>query len=167
MLRIVNAISVASRRVPKTLKSKKGLFASIKKTNAPSRSFVTSIYQKEKTKKMLSLEEIAVGLERDELEAEAKGRHYIQDDILRGPFGTPDNPVIVPSAYDVRIVGCMGGPGPLAHELLWHNLKKDKPLSCLECGQVFKMIPLEEYERQHGGSSVTHHHEHNHPAQKH
>jgi hypothetical protein len=51
MLRIVNAISVASRRVPKTLKSKKGLFASIKKTNAPSRSFVTSVYQKEKTKK--------------------------------------------------------------------------------------------------------------------
>jgi len=51
MLRLVNAISVASRRAPKTLKTKKGLFASIKKTNAPSRSFVTSLLQQEKPKK--------------------------------------------------------------------------------------------------------------------
>jgi len=57
---------------------------------------------------VLSLEEIAVGNERLEVEAKAKGRPYILDDILRGPFGTPDNPVLVPSIFDVRIVGCMG-----------------------------------------------------------
>lgn len=35
---------------------------------------------------------------------------------------------------------CVGGAGPRHHELLWHNLKKNKPLACLECGQIFRLV---------------------------
>ena len=30
--------------------------------------------------------------------------------ILKGPFGTAENPVRVPSAYSSRVVGCNGEP---------------------------------------------------------
>ena len=87
--------------------------------------------------------------------------------LIRDPAPSLDSLNCSSSATNINNIIFAGGPGPLAHELLWHNLKKDKPLACLECGQVFKMIPLEEYEKQNGGASVTHHHEHNHPVQKH
>jgi hypothetical protein len=96
------------------------------------------------------------------MELNKQGRPYILDDILTGPFGTPENPVLVPSAFDSRIVGCMGGPGPLSHNILWHLVKKDKPLVCLECGQVFKLVPLEQWEEmqlaKRQTAEVTHHH---------
>lgn len=38
------------------------------------------------------------------------------------------------------VCACLGGAGPRHHELLWHNLKKNKPLACLECGQIFRLV---------------------------
>ena len=61
------------------------------------------------------------------------------ESILRGPFGTREKPVKVYSWYDSRIVGCMGGPGEHEHDILWHEVRKDKPLICLECGQWFQL----------------------------
>jgi hypothetical protein len=111
-------------------------------------------------------EEIGItGLEREEWEYLKRGRPYRLDDVLTGPFGTPENPVLVPSVFDSRIVGCMGGPGPLSHEILWHLVKKDKPLVCLECGQVFKLIPLEQWEAmQMGGAISQQQHQHTAPT---
>jgi len=59
--------------------------------------------------------------------------------ILFGDRGTPTNPIIIESIYPVRIVGCTGSHETQTHELLWHNVKREKPLVCLECGQVFQL----------------------------
>jgi hypothetical protein len=63
------------------------------------------------------------------------------DAILTGGFGTLDNPVLVSSWLPSRIVGCQGGEGDSAHDLLWHEVRRVKPTVCLECGQVFKLRP--------------------------
>eukprot|EP01120_Amphizonella_sp_Union-15-10_P006303 TRINITY_DN1_c0_g2_i1.p1 TRINITY_DN1_c0_g2~~TRINITY_DN1_c0_g2_i1.p1 ORF type:complete len:246 (-),score=39.64 TRINITY_DN1_c0_g2_i1:145-882(-) len=67
--------------------------------------------------------------------------------MLKGSyFGTLDNPVLIPSVNDSRIIACVGGPGPLAHEVKYHVIYKAKPnLICLECAQVFKMVSYEEW----------------------
>merc|ERR1712100_330971 len=57
---------------------------------------------------------------------------------LSGPFGTPENPVIVRSVFAERVIGCMGGEGDHAHDLLWHVVRVGRPTLCLECGQAFK-----------------------------
>jgi len=62
------------------------------------------------------------------------------DEILTGPFGNPEKPVMVPSINESRVVGCLGGPGEeLEHPLTWHHVKEDKPTICVECGQTFKL----------------------------
>jgi len=56
---------------------------------------------------------------------------------LAGSFGTPAHPVLVPSWSEQRErpVGCIGGTGVREHEILWHNVKQEKPAVCLDCGQ--------------------------------
>jgi len=90
--------------------------------------------------------EHATGIERAQIEIELSGE-TIEDEI-RGPFGTWENPVIVPSYYHFRLVGCLGHEGKTQHELLWHEVKIGKPLICVECGQVFKLqrVPLPGHE---------------------
>jgi len=80
-----------------------------------------------------------VGLER--IEALGLGDQFTGETFLTGPFGTKDDPVIVHSYFNSRIVGCQGGPGHLAHDLLWHEVRREKPLVCLECGQFFVLQP--------------------------
>ena len=87
--------------------------------------------------------EQATGLEKRQLDAEAKGEEVFGDDILHGPFGTPEAPVVVKSVFDTRIVGCMGGPNS-EHDLLWHVVSHGKPLVCLECGQTFQLEKVED-----------------------
>eukprot|EP01130_Rhizamoeba_saxonica_P005612 TRINITY_DN2237_c0_g1_i1.p1 TRINITY_DN2237_c0_g1~~TRINITY_DN2237_c0_g1_i1.p1 ORF type:complete len:137 (-),score=26.15 TRINITY_DN2237_c0_g1_i1:67-477(-) len=66
--------------------------------------------------------------------------------ILTGPFGTPNNPVKVPSVFPSRIVGCYGDPRTeLVDEPLWHFVRKEKPTVCLDCGQVFELVLPEGY----------------------
>lgn len=64
---------------------------------------------------------------------------------LKGYFGTPERPMLVPSEFEDRIVGCQGGGGPKHHEVLWHVVKKTKPLVCMECGQVFRLVSYHEW----------------------
>jgi len=61
-------------------------------------------------------------------------------------FGTYENPAVVPSFEDSRIIACTGGKGPgepPAHDLLWFELEAGEELECNGCGQVFvlKQVP--------------------------
>jgi len=51
----------------------------------------------------------------------------------------------VPSYSDDRAVGCVGGEGAAEHDLVWHVVKKNKPLICMECGQAFRLIAIDEW----------------------
>nr|ACG41488.1 cytochrome c oxidase polypeptide Vb [Zea mays] len=73
---------------------------------------------------------IATGLEREELEAELKGKKRFDMDPLVGPFGTKEEPSVVESYYNKRIVGCPGGEGEDEHDVVWFWLKKDEPHEC-------------------------------------
>lgn len=82
---------------------------------------------------------IATGHELEELEAELQGRDILAINYPVGPFGTKENPAVVNSYYDKRIVGCPGGEGEDEHDVVWFWLKKDKPYECPVCTQYFKL----------------------------
>jgi hypothetical protein len=82
------------------------------------------------------------------LDAERAGVPVFGEDTLYGAFGTPEKPVIVPSVFDTRIVGCIGGKGH-EHDLTWHVVSNGKPLVCVECGQVFQLRKFENKEAKH------------------
>merc|ERR1711907_125112 len=82
--------------------------------------------------------ELATGEEKMELLAELEGKE-LYEQYLTGPFGTVQNPVIVPSVNTVRIVGCVGGDGEKAHDLIWPEVHKGRDTICVECGQVFSL----------------------------
>ncbi|TVU35979.1 hypothetical protein EJB05_17887 [Eragrostis curvula] len=67
---------------------------------------------------------IATGLEREELEAELQGKKRFDMDPTVGPFGTKEEPAVIESYYNKRIVGCPGGEG-------------DEPHECPVCSQYF------------------------------
>eukprot|EP01129_Flabellula_baltica_P016404 TRINITY_DN8721_c0_g1_i1.p1 TRINITY_DN8721_c0_g1~~TRINITY_DN8721_c0_g1_i1.p1 ORF type:complete len:177 (-),score=45.98 TRINITY_DN8721_c0_g1_i1:56-586(-) len=71
--------------------------------------------------------------------------------ILSGHFGTPENPVIVPSVFDSRQIGCFGDPTTRTHPIRYHTVHREKPLVCLDCGQVFKLETPEGEQREHRG----------------
>ncbi len=64
------------------------------------------------------------------------------DDVLYGAFGTIEKPVVVPSLFDTRIVGCIGDKDH-EHDLTWHVVSNGRPLVCVHCAQVFQ---LQKYE---------------------
>eukprot|EP00166_Cyanidium_caldarium_P003731 ctg_364.g226 len=80
------------------------------------------------------------GLERLELENPDLFRH---NEVIRGPFGTPEEPVQVESAFESRIVGCTGHAVPDDHELMWILVKKGEQCRCPLCDQVFVLRPAE------------------------
>lgn len=81
----------------------------------------------------------ATGLERAEIDHPDLFKH---NEVLRGPFGTPENPVKIQSMYDSRIVGCTGKASPDDHDLVWLSVEKGEPATCRICGQVFVLDPL-------------------------
>merc|ERR1719282_341041 len=104
-------------------------------------AFVQTRFYSEESGKRVGLTSVldhATGEEKEELLTELEGKE-LYEQYLSGPFGTIENPVIVPSVMHTRIVGCLGGDGDSAHDLLWHEVKKDRPTICIECGQVFKL----------------------------
>ncbi|GJN18403.1 hypothetical protein PR202_gb05563 [Eleusine coracana subsp. coracana] len=80
---------------------------------------------------------IATGLEREELEAELQGKKRFDMDPPVGPFGTKEEPAVIESYYNKRIVGCPGGEGEDEHDVVWFWLKKDEPHECPVCSQYF------------------------------
>jgi uncharacterized Zn-finger protein len=81
----------------------------------------------------------ATGLERAEIDHPDLFKH---NEVLRGPFGTEDNPVLIQSNFESRIVGCTGKAAPEDHDLFWINVEKDEKSTCPVCSQVFKLDPL-------------------------
>lgn len=81
----------------------------------------------------------ATGLERAEIEHPDLFKH---NEVLRGAFGTEENPVKIQSNYDCRIVGCTGRAAPDDHDLVWLNVIKGESCVCDVCGQVFVLDPL-------------------------
>ncbi|XP_051152689.1 cytochrome c oxidase subunit 5b-1, mitochondrial-like [Andrographis paniculata] len=80
---------------------------------------------------------IATGHEREELEAELQGKNILEINYPSGPFGTKEEPAVVKSYYDKRIVGCPGGEGEDEHDVVWFWLEKGKPHECPVCSQYF------------------------------
>merc|ERR1712232_916627 len=57
---------------------------------------------------------------------------YLKSSPFIGPFGTVENPVLVPAIHTERIVGCVGGTGDQEHVPLLYR--------CGECDQIFMLV---------------------------
>ncbi|KAK9823694.1 hypothetical protein WJX72_004673 [[Myrmecia] bisecta] len=90
--------------------------------------------------------EHATGLERQELEKAAKGVDPWHEDWLDAPFGTPENPVVVPSIEASRIVGV---PDPYDDSIIWWDLIEDgqPPKQIVDGGEYFVL----KHEPEEGG----------------
>ncbi|XP_048635772.1 cytochrome c oxidase subunit 5b-1, mitochondrial-like isoform X2 [Brassica napus] len=87
-------------------------------------------------KKVEDVMPIAIGHEKEEIEAELEGRRLLDIDFPEGPFGTKEAPAIVKSYYDKRIVGCLGED---EHDVVWFWLEKGKSFQCPVCTQYFEL----------------------------
>lgn len=82
--------------------------------------------------------EQSTGLERRELEAMLAGdADPFNLSLNRGPPGTRDNPTLVPSMFDERIVGCVCEEDSTS--ITWMVLKKGELGRCT-CGNCFRLI---------------------------
>eukprot|EP00210_Caulerpa_lentillifera_P004789 g4572.t1 len=88
----------------------------------------------------------ATGLERAELEAQAKGMSLLDEEWLNAPFGTIEKPAVVPSIHAERIVGV---PDP--HDdciITWGVIREgEPPKQLVEDGEYFvlKRIPVPDW----------------------
>lgn len=65
---------------------------------------------------------------------------YLKSSPFIGPFGTIENPVLVPAVSDQRTVGCTGGVGDDEHAPLWFNCRDGFLYRCGECDQIFMLV---------------------------
>eukprot|EP00389_Voromonas_pontica_P014775 GDKH01022956.1.p1 GENE.GDKH01022956.1~~GDKH01022956.1.p1 ORF type:complete len:300 (-),score=57.76 GDKH01022956.1:19-918(-) len=68
---------------------------------------------------------------------------YLKEAPFIGPFGTVENPVIVPSAADERLVACTGGSGDNEHVTLWFRCREGFLYRCGECDQIFMLVRVD------------------------
>lgn len=85
-------------------------------------------------------EEHATGAEKKELDALMDGKHdpfgiEVQKDTKKG---TKYAPILVPSMYEERIVGCVCEED--SNTIFWMILKKDKLGRCANCGNCFQLV---------------------------
>lgn len=91
--------------------------------------------------KEMTIFDIAGGLQRLEILATiARRQLFLKDPLRVDHYGTLENPIIVPSTEDSRIVGCTGFP-KYSHFPLWFNLIGTN--RCHECGQAFRLHNLD------------------------
>lgn len=67
---------------------------------------------------------------------------YLKTAPLVGPFGTIENPVLIPSIRDWRVVGCTGGTGDNEHVPLWFHCREGFLYRCGECDQIFMLVRI-------------------------
>merc|ERR1719183_1043949 len=65
---------------------------------------------------------------------------YLKSSPFVGPFGTIENPVLVPSIHTERVAGCTGGPGDSEHVPLWFRCREGFLYRCGECDQIFMHV---------------------------
>jgi len=65
---------------------------------------------------------------------------YLKGAPFVGPFGTIENPVLVPSVHQERVVGCTGGTGDQEHAVVWFRCREGFLYRCGECDQIFMHV---------------------------
>lgn len=75
---------------------------------------------------------------------------YLKSSPFVGPFGTIENPVLIPAIGTERVVGCTGGIGDQEHVPLWFRCKEGFLYRCGECDQIFSHVRVM-YELPDGG----------------
>ncbi|KAM8794593.1 cytochrome c oxidase subunit 5B, mitochondrial [Eudromia elegans] len=86
-------------------------------------------------------EEQATGLERKVLQAVSKGLDPYSMFRPKRYAGTKEDPNLVPSIGDKRIVGCVCEEDNSC--VIWFWLHKGEPQRCPSCGAHYKLIPHE------------------------
>lgn len=94
----------------------------------------------------------ATGLERFEMLGKREGVDvFDMENPIKEGAGTMADPLIVPSYFTYRYVGCKGSEEDEGeHKPYWMKVEIDKPGRCWECGSVFALKYL--------GSPDHHHH---------
>eukprot|EP01083_Nonionella_stella_P083544 231054_1 len=78
------------------------------------------------------------------------GQNFWDDNFIYGPFGTEENPVLVPSRGRYRYVGCVGGyDGGAEHEIAWFCLKQGPKHRCPLCGQIWQLWTTDSSHKDH------------------
>jgi cytochrome c oxidase subunit 5b len=75
---------------------------------------------------------------------------YLKSSPFVGPFGTLENPVLIPAIHTERVVGCTGGTGDSEHCPLWFRCREGFLYRCGECDQIFMHVRVM-YELPDGG----------------
>merc|ERR1719201_3237566 len=65
---------------------------------------------------------------------------YLKSSPFIGPFGTIENPVLIPAIGLERVVGCTGGTGDAEHVPLWFRCHDGFLYRCGECDQIFMLV---------------------------
>lgn len=65
---------------------------------------------------------------------------YLKSSPFVGPFGTIENPVLVPSVHTERVVCCTGGTGENEHVPLYFRCREGFLYRCGECDQIFMHV---------------------------
>eukprot|EP00871_Galdieria_phlegrea_P003507 jgi/Galph1/4157/GphlegSOOS_G2836.1 len=97
----------------------------------------------------------ATGSERAELEDPDIYRNpekYVNSRVMIAPFGSKEKPLLIPSRYDARLIGCTGRKAPNDHEIYYMTVKEKNDKVCPLCGQVFRLKRV--------GSGEADHHDH-------
>jgi len=68
---------------------------------------------------------------------------YLCQSPFIGPFGTVENPCLVPSVHNMRGVGCTGGTGDNEHHALWFFCREGFLYRCGECDQIFMLVRVQ------------------------
>ncbi|XP_073036493.1 cytochrome c oxidase subunit 5b-1, mitochondrial-like [Primulina eburnea] len=125
-----------------------------------SRHFSTDSGDVSATKSVEDVMPIATGHEREELQASLKGQDVLEINYPSGPFGTKEEPAVIKSYYDKRIVGCPGVEGEDEHDVVWFWLEKGKPHECPVCSQYFvlEVVGPGGPPDGHGDEEDDHHH---------
>jgi len=107
--------------------------------------------------RMPSSFEQATGSERAELEDPDIYRNpekFVNSRVMIAPFGTKEKPLLIPSRYDSRMIGCTGRQAPNDHEVYYMNVEEGSDKVCPLCGQVFRL------KRVAGAEDDSSHHHH-------
>jgi len=75
---------------------------------------------------------------------------YLKSSPFVGPFGTVENPVLIPAIHTERVTGCTGGTGDSEHCPLWFRCREGFLYRCGECDQIFMHVRVM-YELPDGG----------------
>lgn len=68
---------------------------------------------------------------------------YLKSSPFIGPFGTIENPVLIPGIHIERVAGCTGGTGDNEHVPLWFRCQEGFLYRCGECDQIFMYCRVE------------------------